>query len=86
MRQVKEVLICDICGRETDALTKITLPLPFFSLGDYIPVHSRTDSITTGSFEVCRGCEDKIIKMIEPHCEKYGEYDYCGNEIKWKQK
>ena len=84
MKETRVVLRCDICKGETSELFKAKLPMPFYSLGDYIPVHSRTDCIATGEFEICRGCASKIIKMIEPSCKRYGEYDYVGYVVEWK--
>lgn len=84
MREKKTILRCDICECDTPKLYRIKLPMPFYSLGDYFPVHSRTGMIATGEFEICPQCAMKIINMIEPSCRKYGEYDYAGCVVEWK--
>ena len=84
MRVHKEILTCDVCKCETSELIDVLLPIPNYGLGDYIPVHYKTDRVATGKFEICTKCASKIIKVIEPYCERYGDYDYIGSIIEWK--
>lgn len=84
MKYQKEVCVCDICKKEVSNLYKARIPIPYYILSDYFPVHSKSASYGMHDIDCCDSCITKIMNILEPHFEKFGEFAYAGVEVSWK--
>ena len=88
MKREITIYQCDICKKEVEKsnLFTLMLPIPYYQLSDYFPIHSRTDQISVCKKDACEACARRISDILRPEFKEYGDYAYQGMRISWKDK